>query len=466
MNLEPAFVAQMEQLLGKEANIFFKALETEIPVSVRLNSFGVTEFEELEKVKWCNKAYYLKERPAYVWDPLFHAGVYYPQEASSMFLDHVLRQIIVDKDITVLDLCAAPGGKSTLISNFLKGKGVLVANEVIRQRAQILKENVQKWGHYNTMVTSADAAVWSKKQDLFDVIVVDAPCSGEGMFRKDQVAIDEWSTDNVLLCASRQRRILADIWETLKPGGYLIYSTCTYNLKENEENVQWAVDELGAESIAIDLNEAWGVTNSLISGVNAYRFMPHKTTGEGFFMSVLQKGGEYIELTPRKSKKQNKKARIPQDIMALVSGATTEDIFESKIGYSCFPLKYSALRNEVESIIKPLLVGCDVASEKGKNIIPDEKLIFSSVYKRGSLPEIEISIEDALKLQSKQTIVLEKAPKGWVVCTVKDQPVALVKNLGNRINNYFPSGWRIRLAMDKQEQLPEPFWKEIVKGVR
>ena len=463
MNLDPAFISQMEHLLGEEANVFFEALATETPVSIRKNCSRNTAINADEKIAWCADAFYLKERPSYVWDPLFHAGAYYPQEASSMFLDHVLRQVVKAQDIAVLDLCAAPGGKSTLIANYLDGKGVLVANEVIRQRASILKENIQKWGYNNTIVTSADASVWAKKSDLFDVVVVDAPCSGEGMFRKDQVAIDEWSPENVQLCASRQRRILADIWTTLKPGGYLIYSTCTFNLNENEENVLWAESELGAKSLEVPLEKEWGVTTSFLSDVNAYRFMPHKTKGEGFFIAVLKKSGEFEELPPRRAKKQAKKSRIPQEILSLTTGITVDDVFESNVGYSSFPAKYGALRTEIESIIKPLVIGCDVASVKGKNIIPDEKFIFSSIYKSGSLPEVEVTVEEALKLQSKLTIVLDGAPKGWVVCTVNQQPVALIKNLGNRINNYFPSGWRIRLAIDKQEELPEPFWKILIE---
>ena len=242
------FIESMHQQLGHEATQLIRALETEPVTSIRLNTkLDVLTFDcDTDEVPWHVDGYYLSERPQFTLDPLFHAGCYYVQEASSMFLQQALEQY-VDTSSIVLDLCAAPGGKSTLISEFLGSDGLLLSNEVVRQRVFILSENIQKWGNGNTVVTHNKPAEFGDKcKHLFDCIVVDAPCSGEGMFRKDEQARSEWSMKAVKQCAERQRSILMDVWDALKPGGILIYSTCTFNAEENEKNVEWIAETLGA----------------------------------------------------------------------------------------------------------------------------------------------------------------------------------------------------------------------------
>jgi len=268
---------------------FLAHLDSIPPVSVRFHPEKVqSKLEVLKAVSWCENAFYLKERPSFTLDPLFHAGGYYPQEAGSMILDTILKQITLPEDPVILDLCAAPGGKSTLIASFLNGKGMLVSNEVIQQRARILRENIVKWGCTNTLVTCNDPTDFSRLPNFFDAIVVDAPCSGEGMFRKDKAARDEWSEENVLLCAARQKRILADVWESLKPGGFLIYSTCTFNASENEENLIWFCEEYGAEEVKlkmpVEIQEGR-------DGRGHYSF-PGINESEGFYVAVLQKPDE------------------------------------------------------------------------------------------------------------------------------------------------------------------------------
>ena len=281
------FLDRMRQQLGSESDLLFRALEEEQPTSIRLNDKrDVLSFPcDTAEVPWHIDGYYLAERPQFTLDPLFHAGCYYVQEAASMYVQQALEQY-VRRDSVVLDLCAAPGGKSTLISQYIGDEGLLLSNEVNRQRVFILSENIQKWGNGNTVVTHNTAEDFGERcRNLFDCVLVDAPCSGEGMFRKDQDARKEWSVQNVKMCAERQRKILMDVWPSLKPGGILIYSTCTFNEEENEDNAQWVADCLGADILPLQHDPSWGITE----GYPGYHFYPHKTKSEGFYLCVLRK---------------------------------------------------------------------------------------------------------------------------------------------------------------------------------
>ncbi len=234
MNLPASFIDYTRALLGNEEyEKLAAALQQEPPVSIRINKLrmkeeGLSSLTDssarfsFNKVPWASDGYYLDERLTFTFDPLFHAGCYYVQEASSMFVEQVLRQY-VESPVVMLDLCAAPGGKSTHARSVLPEGSLLVANEVIRNRSQVLAENLTKWGHPDVVVTNNDPADFSALPSFFDVILTDVPCSGEGMFRKDPVAVEEWSPENVEICWQRQRRIIADIWPCLKPGGILIY---------------------------------------------------------------------------------------------------------------------------------------------------------------------------------------------------------------------------------------------------
>ena len=290
MKLPQAFVERTRRLLGDEQYpVFEEALQKEVPVSIRPNRKKIDKPIEGELVQWASSGYYLNVRPTFTFDPLFHAGCYYVQEASSMFVERVLATY-VQEPVVMLDLCAAPGGKSTLSRNVLPEGSLLIANEVMRNRSQILAENLIKWGNPEVIVTNNDPSDFTPLENLFDVILTDVPCSGEGMFRKDEVAVEEWSVENVDVCWQRQRRILKDIWPTLKPGGLLIYSTCTFNREEDEDNVAWISRELGAEILTVPMDESWGITGNLIGeDFPVYRFMPHRTKGEGFFLAVLRK---------------------------------------------------------------------------------------------------------------------------------------------------------------------------------
>jgi len=284
------FLLEIKNFLSpEEAEVFCNSLQKPPITSLRLNPKKETALEyPTEPVPWSSLGFYLSERPSFTQDPLFWAGAYYVQEASSMFLEQIIQSIQIPENAVVLDLCAAPGGKSTHLLSLLPESSLLVSNEIVRNRADILQENLCRWGYSNYVVTQSGADAWGKLESFFDVILVDAPCSGEGMFRKEEQSLSEWSLENVNFCAARQKDILRNILPALAEGGYLIYSTCTYNTKENEENVRWLVEYFGLEYIEIPIKETWGIRKTDYG----YRFFPHLLQGEGFFIACLRKKGQ------------------------------------------------------------------------------------------------------------------------------------------------------------------------------
>jgi 16S rRNA C967 or C1407 C5-methylase (RsmB/RsmF family)/NOL1/NOP2/fmu family ribosome biogenesis protein len=411
MNLPAKFAELTCALLGtEEYGELVAALTKEAPVSIRLNPFKQDQEssslirESFEPVPWCSRGYYLDQRPTFTFDPLFHVGCYYVQEASSMFLEQVVQQFVTDP-VCMLDLCAAPGGKSTHARSLLPDGSLLVANEVIRNRVQVLAENIMKWGHPDVVVTQNDPADFKELKDFFDVVLTDVPCSGEGMFRKDPGAIGEWSPANVEICRQRQRRILAEVWPSLKPGGLLIYSTCTYNIKENEENVSWMAETLGAEVLPVDVPAEWNVTGNLLNDAfPVYRFLPHKTKGEGFFLAVLRK-------------KEGNSTR-------------------------CSGNREAVLRKQLR-VIKPS--GVEPGIQKGKDFIPSHAQALSSTLPAGAYPACELTYEQAIAYLRREAIVLDASvPRGYVLVTYRNIPLGFMKNLHNRANNLYPQDWRIR----------------------
>lgn len=307
IQLPEIFVSETRRVMGDERfNRFLGAFDEEAPVSIRVNPRIAGDGCQVmggSQVPWCNEGYYLEDRPQFTFDPLLHAGCYYVQEASSMFVTHILRSVGNDYK-SALDMCAAPGGKSTALRSVLPDDCVLVSNEPMGNRAQILLENITKWGAPNCIVTNNYPRDFRKAKLKFDLILCDVPCSGEGMMRKDPGAIAEWSMQNVEKCWQLQREIVADAWECLNPGGLFIYSTCTYNTKENEENIQWILDNYDAEVLDIPTDSSWQITGSLLPGFNhpVYRFIPGITRGEGLFVCAMRKAGS-AEPKPFNAKK-------------------------------------------------------------------------------------------------------------------------------------------------------------------
>ena len=373
-----------------------------------------------------------------------------------MFLEQAIRTYVTTP-VRCLDLCAAPGGKSTHLSSLLPDGSLLVSNEVIRNRSYILAENLAKWGNASTIVLNNDPAeIGEALPEQFDLIVTDVPCSGEGMFRKDEASVGEWSVENVQLCAARQRRILHDIWPALRPGGLLIYSTCTYNTEEDEENVRHIVEELGAEALPIATDEAWHVTGPLRYGNPVYRFFPHKTKGEGFFLAVLRKEGdeEYEVENERPTKssknkgKKDKKATLPIPLEAW-------DYFREKKNITLewdgpqlrmIPTAHKHFFDRIrDKRLRILSAGVVVGESKGKDLIPSQALALSLELNPSTFPDTELTWEEAIRYLRKEAITLpEGLPKGYLLMRYQGIPLGFVKHLGNRSNNLYPQEWRIR----------------------
>lgn len=459
INLPAEFIIRTKALLGNSFDDLIAALETEPPVSIRLNSAKYKGNIQLAPVPWNEAGYYLDKRPQFTFDPLFHAGCYYVQEASSMFVGQAIKQH-TEGDIKVLDLCAAPGGKSTLIADMISKGSLLVSNEVIRSRANILAENMMKWGNPNVVVTNNDPAQIGKLDNFFDIILVDAPCSGEGMFRKDEGAISEWSVDNVKLCKERQQRILGDVWKALKPNGLLIYSTCTYNREENEENVKWIRDELGAEALPLEVKEEWQITPSFDKEIPAYRFFPHKTKGEGFFLAVLRKNDEKMHSKPLKIKGKKEKGKIIElgaDYKKYIVNKESFTFYSKNDVWYAFP---NDLYNDLlylKSELNIISEGIGLGEFKGKDFIPNQSLAFSNYINKDAFVIYETDWKTAIAYLRKEAINLDNQPKGYILLTYQNTPLGFVKNIGNRANNLYPQEWRIRSSkiLEAPSILPE-----------
>ena len=424
MQLPEDFIRETRQLMGEERfNSYLEAFEEEAPVSIRLNPRTQRGQSPCvlaaSDVPWCEEGYYLEGRPQFTFDPLFHAGCYYVQEAASMFVTHVLRELSNLSPLNALDMCAAPGGKSTAMLSVLPEGSTLVSNEPIPTRAQILLENITKWGAKNCIVTNNYPRDFKKAKTKFDLILCDVPCSGEGMFRKDPATISEWSMQNLEKCWRLQREIVADAWECLNPGGVLIYSTCTFNTKENEENVRWIMEEYGAEALTIPTEPSWHITGSLLDGFDApvYRFIPGITRSEGLFVAVLKKSGDCIVTS---SPPESGGAR------GGLNKGTNKEIAKTM---------------EKLRLFRPPLTPPDSG---GKGLWA------------------ELSYSDALKYLRGEALVLPAdTPRGIVTVSYKGFPLGPVKNIGNRANNLYPKPWRIKTTHLPTE--PPKILEQIVK---
>ena len=428
MQLPEDFIRETKQLMGAERfSRYMEAFDEEAPVSIRLNPQTLGDGSSLfdnnsasmsqtkknrpqmfERVPWCKEGYYLEGRPQFTFDPLFHAGCYYVQEAASMFITHVLRQL-VHEPVEGLDMCAAPGGKSTAMLSVLPEGSTLVSNEPIPTRAQILLENITKWGAKNCIVTNNYPRDFKKAKAKFDLILCDVPCSGEGMFRKDPATIGEWSLQNVEKCWRLQRDIVADAWECLNPGGILIYSTCTFNIKENEENVRWIIDTYEAEPIDIPTEPSWGITGSLLEDFDApvYRFIPGITRSEGLFVCVLRK-------------------RVKSEELIIKS------------------YNYSATDNSHNK-----------SNHSSSLLTLNSKLkVLQTDLPQGDFPRVDLSYFEALKYLRGEALVLPPdTPRGLITITYKGVSLGPVKNIGNRANNLYPKPWRIKTTHLPTEEI-------------
>ena len=465
MVLPQEFTTYTRALMGDELyEKLHVALEQDPPVSIRLNPFktinGETEVYNVDEgVTWSDNGYYLSERPNFTFDPLFHAGAYYVQEASSMFVAWIVKQLI-HSPITMLDLCAAPGGKSTALRSVLPQGSLLFCNEPITQRASILAENVQKYGHPDMVVTSNFAADYRKSGLQFDAILADVPCSGEGMFRKDVGAIAEWSMSNVDHCWRLQREIIADIWPCLKPGGLLIYSTCTFNDKENERNVEWIAQELGAIPDLPPIPSAWNITGSICSELPACRFIPGVSKGEGLFLCVLRKSLEqdiaHEEKRKRPQKSMAQKNKLPEMPQWLNDNFAFETC-QINGNIHAIPSQWTSLFEKASTALRIVHAGVALATPKGKDLVPHPALAHSIALNTNAFNKCELDYDSAIAFLRREAITLTpETPRGYVLVTYQGMPLGFVKNIGNRANNLYPQEWRI-----KSTHIPQP--QQIIK---
>ena len=445
MILNEDFEARTRALFGEERyRRFASALDEEPVVSVRLNNRKPFANISGEPVSWAPEGYYLSTRPVFTADPLFHAGCYYVQEASSMFLAQVIEQY-VKEPVRALDLCAAPGGKTTHLLQRLPVGSLLVSNEPMPLRAQVLAENVIKWGSANAVVTKNEPADFAPFKNFFDLIVVDAPCSGEGMFRKDSFAVEQWSESVVRQCASRQKEILTDIWGCLRPGGLLVYSTCTFNASEDEECVQWIVNELGAEPLAVQVDVSWGITGSLADAtLPVYRFIPGFTRGEGLFLAVLRKDSDAPVAQPRPAKMQPAAAKMRTEAAKWLKNPDDFDIMMQGETITALPREHSAVIMALQQKLRVLHAGVPLATVKNNKLLPLHQLAMSEALQCNAFQCIEVAREQALAYLHREALAFPDAPIGHLLLMYGGAPIGFVKNVGNRANNLYPAEWRIR----------------------
>jgi 16S rRNA C967 or C1407 C5-methylase (RsmB/RsmF family)/NOL1/NOP2/fmu family ribosome biogenesis protein len=456
--LPPDFVQQIKADFSEsEAQIFLQSLDNEPITSIRFNpKKSLDNPPKQSEIAWYKAGGYLSERPIFTLDPAFWAGAYYVQEASSMFLGEVLRQFLPNQAPCILDLCAAPGGKSSLILDCLSPDSLLVSNEVIKNRVNILEENLARWGNPNYLITNNDPKDFAKLPDFFDVVVVDAPCSGEGMFRKEESALREWSLDNVNLCTARQKRILADVIPALKTEGLLIYSTCTFNRQENEENLHWLSNQ-GFESLPIQLAENWGIVETIENTDNqqkiyGYHFYPHKLAGEGFFISILRKKTQENSASINLKKLPKTRYEILNkkynSLITNYLANPNEYIFYTfnKNLVFALPQKFAQTAEIIERSLFLKKLGIYLGEIKGNDLIPSQDLAMSIIL-NPDVPKLELTENQALNYLRKQDIqAIELNLKGWLLATYQGLALGWLKGLGNRMNNYYPSHLRIRMG--------------------
>ena len=444
MELNAAFIDRTELLFGKERFArFMEALDCEPVVSIRYNTPKKKSEDDYEQVPWANCGRYLQNRPVFTADPLFHAGCYYVQEASSMFIEQIVKQYI-DSPVRALDLCAAPGGKTTHLLSLLPEGSLLVSNEPVAQRAQVLAENVIKWGNPSAVVTRNEPADFACFGNFFDLVVVDAPCSGEGMFRKDQGAVEQWSLSNVEQCVKRQRRILADIWPSLRPGGVLVYSTCTFNSEENEECVAWMAKELGATPLTVDFGDDWGVTGALVGNLPVYRFLPGYTAGEGFFIAALRKDGDAPLVQPRQQRFQPVAAKQKVVVEGWITASADFNFVQQGERVLAVPRAHTNAMLALQQKMRVLHCALPVAEVKNNKLLPLHQLAMSNFLCEDAFCKVELEREQALAYLHREALTFEQAPVGYLLLVYKGVPIGFAKNIGNRANNLYPAEWRIR----------------------
>lgn len=457
MRLPGTFINSIKNAKGFDLESFEKVHQSgEQVTSIRINpvkKLALTNTLSLaakldDQVPWSSHGYYLQARPSFTSDPLFHAGVYYVQEASSMFLEQALKQTTdLSMPLKVLDLCAAPGGKSTLIQSLINERSLLVSNEVIKTRVNILSENITKWGAANVIVTNNDPKDFQRLKNFFDVIVVDAPCSGSGLFRKDAGAMDEWSEQNVQLCSQRQQRILADIFPSLKEEGVLIYSSCSYSTEEDEMISDWLADEFDADTIQLQVNPEWNIveTQSVKHNAYGYRFYPDKVKGEGFFIAAFKKTktqNDVFKTAKNKNKQEALTAKEIQEVKRYIQPGYEFFFIKQNEEAISMPAYFENDLAAIQSVLYIKKAGVRLGAIIRNELIPHHELALSCII-NNEVPAVEVDEQTALQYLRKQDVKIDTSLKGWALIIYCKLPLGWIKILPGRVNNYYPKEWRI-----------------------
>lgn len=449
--LPGGFRAEMRDLLGEgRASRLLSALDSEPGVSVRVNPRKAGEaaalFPGASPVQWAENGLYLSARPRFALMPEWHGGAFYVQDASSMFIGRAISTLMARYGLephAVLDLCAAPGGKTTAALDVLPEGAVCVANEVIPARASVLRENLLKWGRSDVIVTSAPASKFSKLRDVFDLIIADVPCSGEGMMRKEADARRQWSPGLVAQCAALQREITGEVVDALKPGGFLIYSTCTFNADEDERNVAFLAEEYGLEPVALDVPDGCGVSPQVEGTAPCLRFLPGEIRGEGLFMAALRKPDG--DARPRKAPK------LPKPAKNAPKGWVAPDLTIYDREGSLYALSDDGARmlaRLTDAGIGILSAGVPVAAAKGKDFVPRGALAWSESLLPDAFPDVELTEEQALTYLRREPVALPAdAPRDYLTVSCRGVRLGFLKNLGNRSNNLYPQEYRLRVKL-------------------
>lgn len=458
MKIPSQIINQLKENFKTDIAAFEQSHNKNAPVSVRLNplkpacAFVQAPGAINKQVPWVSNAYYLPERPVFTNDPLFHAGCYYVQEASSMFTEQVLKQTAdIGKQLFVLDACAAPGGKSTLLASLLTAKSLLVSNEVISTRVPSLVHNMAKWGCTNTLVSNNDPKDFLRLPAFFDVMLVDAPCSGSGLFRKQEDAIEHWSEENVKHCSLRQQRILHDLLPALKENGILIYSTCSYSKEENEDICDYLCREFSLESMRLKIPAQWGITETLSDKSKAfgYRFFPHLTEGEGFFLACFKNFARNSNPSLR-SRYDDKKRGAKNNKLSPQENAALKLLFNTQnFEFINRDSEVIGFHKEIAVQIKTLLSALKIKKMplhggqlKGHDFIPHPYAAYLT-FLNEVVPRLDVDLQTALMYLKKQNFLPAQTTKGFTLLTYQNQGLGWLKNLGSRINNYYPADWRI-----------------------
>lgn len=463
MNIPKEFISEIESYNAKSLDGLVEALaDTDASVSVRANrSKQVSTPANVDHVPWCENGWYLPCREAFTFDPAMHQGLYYVQDASSMILSHIVSWLTKDADapLRYLDACAAPGGKTTTAIDSLSCGSLVVANEYVPTRAAVLRENVIKWGYPGCVVSKGDTARIGRLSGFFDIIAADVPCSGEGMFRKEPDAVKQWSMGLVRECVERQREIVDNIWPSLAPGGFFIYSTCTFNRHEDEEMVQYIVDAYGAESVEVPMRNEWHIAEGVKTDLHCYRFLPNLIKGEGLFVAVLRKPTDAdIALFKQKKAKPVAMPKLADQIVKTAKQwlLNSDDFeFNQKGDYIiAIPKALSRDIAVLTSVLDVIHYGVVVGEIKGKDLIPSQSLAMSVALNVDVFPMCEVDYATAIAYLRREAITLDDVPRGYVIVSYGGKPLGFVKNLGNRANNLYPQEWRI-LSSHLPENAPK-----------